>query len=165
MSKLDMDMMSLQRREQRLELHLKAVRESFDYIVIDTSPSSNVLMMNAVTAADEFIFPTDFTEHSLDGIETVLEHIQDVKFIEEDEINYLVVPSKVNKSAKKSLTYGRDYCSERFPDNTAQTYIWEKIAAFRDAELKHLPVSVAQPASEAAMYYKRLAQEVIDNAI
>lgn len=165
MSKLDMDMMSLQKREQRLELHLYAVRDSFDFVIIDTSPSSNVLLMNAVSAADEFLFPTDFTEHSFDGIDTVLEHIQDVKFIEEDEINYLVVPSKIHRTAKRSLGYGKDYCSERFPDNTASTYIWEKVADFRDAELRHLPVSVARPSSESAMYYKRLAQEVIENVI
>ncbi|KEY91493.1 chromosomal partitioning protein (plasmid) [Candidatus Photodesmus blepharus] len=165
MSKLEMDMMGLQRREQRLDLHLSAIKEKFDFIIIDTSPSSNILMMNAVSASNEFIFPTDFSEHSLDGIETILDHIQDVKFIDENEINFLVVPSKVNKSAKKSLRYGKNYCFERFPNNTAKTYIWEKLGAFRNAELRHLPVSVAQPASEAAMYYKRFSEEVINNEI
>lgn len=162
MTKLDMDMVSLQRREQRLEMQLKKVADEFDFVICDTPPTANTLVMNAVNAADEFIIPTEFKSNSLDGIDTVLDHIQEVKFCEEDEINFLVVPSKIDKRAKKSLTYGIEYCEERFPDNTAKTTIWQR-SDFTDAEFRSLPCSVANPASEAAMYYKNLANEVINN--
>jgi chromosome partitioning protein len=163
MSKLEMDMMSLQRREERLSIHLQSIQEEYDFVFIDTAPASLVLLMNAVYASEEFIIPVDFTENGLGGAESILQHIQDVKFIEEDEINYIILPSKINKIARNSLKYGLEFCKIRFPDNTADTIIWDHPGAFRDAEYRHLPVSVAKPASEAAMFYKRFAKEIINN--
>ena len=79
MTKLDMNMLSLTQREERLKLHLDKVKDQYDYIFIDTNPGTSVLGLNAVMAAPEFLFPTEYKEHSLDRVETLLEHIQDVK--------------------------------------------------------------------------------------
>lgn len=161
MTKLDMDMISLPKREERLKMHLDKLSDPFDFILIDTNPGTSVLGLNAVTAATEYLFPTEYKEHSLDGVETLLEHIQDVKFIDEDDIKFLIVPSKVNKTATRSLNYGQEYLSERWPNNTAKTTIWDR-AAFSEAELEHEPISVIRPKHEAATFYKNLAEEIIN---
>ena len=162
MTKLDMDMISLTRREERLKLHLDKVRGEYDFILIDTNPGTSVLGLNAVMAATEYLFPTEYKEHSLDGVETLLEHITDVKFCEEDEIKFLVVPSKVSKAAKKSLDYGVEYLSGRWPDNTSKTTIYDR-SLFTEAEMEHEPASVINRGHVAARYYKDLAREVIAN--
>lgn len=162
MTKLDMDMISLPRREERLKLHLAKVANEYDFILIDTTPGTSVLGLNAVFAATEFIFPTEYKEHSLDGVETLLEHIQDVTFVDEDEIKFLVVPSKISKTAKKALEYGEEYLSERWPENKSKTIIWDR-SLFTDAEFEHEPASVTNRGHVAARYYKELAREVIAN--
>ncbi len=162
MIKLDMDMISLTRREERLKLHLDKIKDQYDYILIDTNPGTSVLGLNAVMAATEFLFPTEYKEHSLDGVETLLEHIQDVKFCDEEDIKFIVVPSKISKTAKKALDYGQSYLQSRWPDNTAKTTIWDR-SAFTDAEMQHEPVSVVNRGHVAARYYKELAKEVIVN--
>ncbi|MGR5333667.1 ParA family protein [Photobacterium damselae] len=162
MTKLDMDMISLTRREERLKLHLEKIKHNYDYIIIDTNPGTSVLGLNAVMAATEFLFPTEFKEHSLDGVETLLEHIQDVKFCDEDEIKFVVVPSKISKTARKALDYGRSYLAGRWPNNTANITIWER-SLFTEAEMVHEPVSVVNKGHVAARYYKELAKEVIAN--
>lgn len=163
MTKLDMDMISLTRREERLKLHLDKVKDGYDFILIDTNPGTSVLGLNAVMAATEYLFPTEYKEHSLDGVETLLEHIQDVKFVEEDEIKFLVVPSKISKTARKALDYGTDYLAERWPNNIASTTIWDR-SLFTEAEMEHEPASVVNRGHVAARYYKELAKEVIANA-
>lgn len=163
MTKLDMDMISLPRRDERLKLHLDKIKHNYDFILIDTTPGTSVLGLNAVMAATEFVFPTEYKEHSLDGVETLLEHIQDVRFIDEDEIKFLVVPSKISKTAKKARAYGEEYLATRWPNNTAKTTIWER-AIFSDAEMEHEPVSVVNKGHVAARFYKDLAREVIANA-
>lgn len=160
MTKLDMDMISLPRREDRLKLHLDKIKDNYDFILIDTNPGTSVLGLNAVMAATEYLFPTEFKEHSLDGVEALLEHIQDVKFIEEEDIKFMVVPSKISKIAKKSLDYGHSYLSARWPNNTASTIIWDR-SLFSEAEMEHEPASVINKGHVAARYYKALAKEVL----
>lgn len=160
MTKLNMDMISLPRREERLRMHLDKIKSNYDFIVIDTNPDTSVLGLNAVMAATEYIFPTEYKEHSLDGVETMLEHIQDVTFLDEDEIKFLVVPSKISKAAKRSIAYGTEYLSERFPNNTAKTTIWDR-TLFTDAEFEHEPASVVSSGHVAAVFYKKLAKEVL----
>ncbi|MCD9496863.1 MULTISPECIES: ParA family protein [Photobacterium] len=162
MTKLDMNMISLTRREERLKIHLDKIKDKYDYILIDTNPGTSVLGLNAVMAATEFLFPTEYKEHSLDGVETLLEHIQDVKFCEESEIKFMVVPSKISKIAKKALDYGKGYLQGRWPKNTAKTTIWDR-SLFTEAEMLHEPASVVKSGHVAARYYKELAKEVIAN--
>lgn len=160
MTKLDMDMISLPRREERLKIHLAKLLKDYDFIIIDTNPGTSVLGLNAVIAATEYIFPTEYKEHSLDGVETLLEHIQDVRFIEENEIKFTVVPCRIDKRAKKSLEYGEQYLSVRWPNNVSKTTIWDK-TLFTAAEMDHEPASVVNAGHVAAMYYRDLAREVI----
>lgn len=162
MTKLDMDMISLPRREERLKFHIDKIKSNYDFIIIDTNPGTSVLGLNAVFAATEYIFPTEYKEHSLDGVETLLEHIQDVTFIDEDDIKFLVVPSKIDKRAKKAFDYGVEYLTARWPNNTAKTTIWDR-SLFSEAEFEHSPASALNPGHVAAVYYKDLAKEVIAN--
>ena len=162
MTKLDMDMISLTRREERLKLHLEKISGDYDFILIDTNPGTSVLGLNAVMAATEYLFPTTYTEHSLDGVEALLEHIQDVKFIDEDDIKFMVVPSKISKTAKKTLSFGTSYLSERWPEQISKTTIWDR-TLFTEAEMEHEPASTINKGHVAAMYYKNLAKEVIAN--
>lgn len=162
MTKLDMDMISLPRREERLKMHLEKIKNQYDYILIDTNPGTSVLGLNAVMAATEFIFPTEYKEHSLDGVETLLEHIEDVTFLDEADIKFLVVPSKIAKVEKRALAYGEEYLKSRWPNNTAKTTIWAR-SLFTEAEFEHEPASVINPGHVAASYYKKLAKEVIND--
>lgn len=163
MTKLDMDMISLTRREERLKIHLEKIKDKYDFILIDTNPGTSVLGLNAVMAATEYLFPTEFKEHSLDGVETLIEHITDVKFVDEDEIKFIVVPSKISKTAKKALAYGQEYLNSRWPENTSKTIIWDR-SLFTEAEYEHEPVSVINKGHVAARYYKELAKEVMSHA-
>ncbi|EDQ00903.1 Chromosome partitioning ParA family protein [Shewanella benthica KT99] len=162
MTKLDMDMISLPRREERLKIHLDKISSEYDFILIDTTPGTSVLGLNAVMAATEYVFPTEFKEHSLDGVETLLEHIQDVRFIDEEEIKFLVVPSKISRTARRALSYGKEYLAGRWPNNTSKTVIWER-SLFTEAEFEHEPVSALKAGHVASSYYKDLAKELISN--
>jgi len=92
----------------------------------------------------------------------LLEHIQDVKFVEEDEITFKVLPARIQKSAKRAFTYGTEYLKERWPEQTTNTVIWER-SLFVEAEFEHNPASITNKAHVAARYYKDLAKEIIDN--
>lgn len=68
-----------ERREFILREILKSVRNSYDYIIIDTPPALSVLTINAYTAADDLIIPMTPEILSLQGIAQLRETILAVK--------------------------------------------------------------------------------------
>lgn len=166
MTVLDRQVFSLSRSEERLTYQLnKLDTDEYDFLLIDTSPTATTLSMNATMACDEFLFPTDFTGLSLDGIDSIIEHIQDLKLIEEDEINFLVVPSSVDKKSVKTVRYGEEYIAAKYPDNRTKTVIWQKPAIFNEAVLRFLPIAAISNSDISSIHYKELAQEVLDNVL
>ncbi|WP_028113443.1 ParA family protein [Ferrimonas kyonanensis] len=162
MSKLDIDMISLPRREERLKLLLAPLLDQYDFVLIDTSPGTSVLGLNAVMAADSFLIPTEYTEDSLQGVDTYLKHICDVKFVTEDDIDYRVLPAKVDKRETNALAYGNEYLAALHPERQTETVIWSR-SVFKDAATEGEPLSVVKPGHVAAMYYRNLAREVIEH--
>mgnify|MGYP005745497263 CR=1 FL=1 len=163
MTRLDMDMQSLAKRDERLKRHLDPILDDYDFVLIDTSPSTSVIFLNAVTASTEFIFPTEYAQSSIEGIEELLEHIQNVTFQDEDEINFMVVPTKVHKSSKRAFEQYDPYLRDVYEGKVSKAIIWHRSAIFNEAEYQLEPVSVVKPGDTAAMFYKSLAREVVDN--
>lgn len=55
-------------KEYRLRESLETVRESYDYVVIDTPPALGILTINALSAATSAIIPAQADIYSLQGI-------------------------------------------------------------------------------------------------
>ncbi|MBO1273582.1 ParA family protein [Shewanella sp. 4t3-1-2LB] len=161
MTKLDMEMISLTKREERLSLQLKKLEHHYDYVLIDTNPGTSVLSLNAVTAADLYIIPTTYRDMSFDGIETFLQHVSDVRFIEEDQINYVILRTALKRASKRELEYGNSRIQAQWPNSVAKTVIWDR-SVFGEAELSRMPVSLFAPGHPAAAYYKDFAREIMN---
>lgn len=66
-------------KEYRLKDALEGVKETYDYIVIDTPPALGILTINALTACDSVIIPAQADIYSLQGIEQLAETMKPVK--------------------------------------------------------------------------------------
>ena len=51
----------------------------YDYVIIDTSPSRNMLVYNALVAADEIIIPLQADRYSIQGLSKLSETIQAIR--------------------------------------------------------------------------------------
>ena len=160
LTKLEMDMISITKREERLNMQLQKLGDDYDFHLFDTDPSASVLSLNAIVGANEFLFPTEMSDNSLEGIGEMLSHIAEVTFKEEDDIKFIILPCKVPAQEKTAIDYGQAYISELWPNNMAKTWIWNR-AAFRKAEADNMPVSMFAPGDNAAMFYKDLAKELV----
>jgi len=54
----EVELVSLENREKRLKNALEQIRLHYDYIFIDAPPSLGFLTLNAITAADSVIIPS-----------------------------------------------------------------------------------------------------------
>lgn len=66
-------------REKVLARLLDAVKDSYDYIIIDCSPSLGLITVNALTAADSVIIPVQAEYFALEGISKLLNTIRIIK--------------------------------------------------------------------------------------
>ena len=63
-------------KEFRLREALASVQDKYDYIILDTPPALGVLTINALTASDGVVVPTNADIFSLQGIDELNNTIQ-----------------------------------------------------------------------------------------
>jgi chromosome partitioning protein len=73
------ELIELPEREFVLKRRLAAVAESFDYILIDTPPSLNILTLNALVASDSVLVPIQCEYFALEGISDLIDTIERVR--------------------------------------------------------------------------------------
>ena len=75
----EIEMLNLENREQVLANILKPLRDEYDYILIDCSPSLGLITVNALTASDSVIIPVQCEYFALEGISKLLNTIKIIK--------------------------------------------------------------------------------------
>ncbi|GAB6010482.1 ParA family protein, partial [Dysgonomonas reticulitermitis] len=75
----ELEMISLENREMRLREVLSPLRDEYDYILIDCSPSLGLITVNALTAAGSVIIPVQCEYFALEGITKLLNTIKIIK--------------------------------------------------------------------------------------
>jgi chromosome partitioning protein len=75
----EIELVTLDRRERRLDRLLQPLRGEFDYIFIDTPPSLGLLTLNALVAADTVLVPLNCEYFALEGIAELLATIERVR--------------------------------------------------------------------------------------
>jgi chromosome partitioning protein len=149
-------------RERQLEKALRAVREDYDFVCIDTPPSLGLLTINALTAADKVIVPVQCEYLSMRG----LIQLQNTLSMIRDELNPDVeiegiLPTLVDSRtvhAKEAI----EILEENFGDRVFATRI-RKTIRFAEAPVKGTSVLKYDPDGVAAESYRDLAKEVLAN--
>ena len=68
----EVELATAERRERRLARVLDPVRSAYDYILIDCPPSLGLLTVNALTAADSVLIPTQCEYYALEGLSQLI---------------------------------------------------------------------------------------------
>lgn len=72
----EVEMVSFERREERMRETLEKIRNDYEFIVIDCSPSLGLITINALTAADSVIIPVQCEYFALEGLGKLLNTIK-----------------------------------------------------------------------------------------
>jgi len=75
----EIELMPLERREQRLADAIAAVAGDYHYALIDCPPSLNILTLNAFVAADSVLVPIQCEYYALEGLSALLDTIEGVR--------------------------------------------------------------------------------------
>ena len=75
----EIEIINLPQREKMMSNALAAIKEEYDYIIIDCSPSLGLITVNALTAADSVIIPVQCQYFALEGLGKLLNTIKIVQ--------------------------------------------------------------------------------------
>jgi chromosome partitioning protein len=72
----EIEMLNMAEREKVLKQVIEPLRQNYDYILIDCSPSLGLITVNALTAADSVIIPVQCEYFALEGLGKLLNTIK-----------------------------------------------------------------------------------------
>ena len=78
---IEIELVDKEKREYMLKQALESVKDQYDYILIDCSPSLGLLTLNALTAADSVVIPIQCEYFALEGLGKLLNTIKSVQKI------------------------------------------------------------------------------------
>jgi len=148
-------------RERALEKALASIKESYDYILIDTPPSLGLLTINAFVASDGVIVPVQCEYLSLRGL-VQLENT--LTMIRENLNPGVEIEGILPTMFDKRLLHSKeavDILQENFGDLVFKTRI-RKTIRYAEAPVKGQSVMAYDPTGDAAKLYRDLAKEVLN---
>jgi chromosome partitioning protein len=154
------ELVNLEGREFKLSQILDKVKDSYDFIVIDSPPSLGMLTLNALCAADEVLIPVQCEYLALEGLEQLLNTIN---LIKENLKPNLRIAGALLTMYNKTNRICRDVAKEvrrEFPGYVFDTVIPRQVAL---AEAPRYGKTIMQyaPTSQAAQSYRELAEELV----
>ena len=156
----EIEMLNLEHREQLLKHVLDQVRDEFDYILIDCSPSLGLITVNALTASDSVIIPVQCEFFALEGIAKLLNTIKIIKskLNPSLRIEGFLLTMFDNRLRLSNQVY--EEVKRHFGDLVFNTVIARNV---RLSEAPSHGVSVIEydPSSRGAKQYTALAKELI----
>ncbi len=72
----ELELVNLENREEKMRVALAPIRDDYDFIIIDCSPSLGLITVNAMTAADTIIIPVQCEYFALEGLGKLLNTIK-----------------------------------------------------------------------------------------
>jgi chromosome partitioning protein len=149
-------------RERSLEKALREVAGDYDFVCIDTPPSLGLLTINALTAASKVIVPVQCEYLSMRG----LVQLQNTLKMIQENLNPDVRIEGILPTMLDSRTVHAKEAVEILEENFGELVFKSRIKKaikFAEAPVKGASVLKYDPQSNAASYYRDLAEEVLAN--
>lgn len=149
-------------REVRLKRALEAVKDQYDYMVIDCPPSLGLLTINALTASDAVLIPVQCEYYALEGLSQLLNTVRLVqKHLNTDLTIEGVLLTMLDARTNLGIQV-IDEVKKYFQDKVYNTIIPRNIR-LSEAPSHGQPIIIYDPRSRGAEVYLDLAKEVVVN--
>lgn len=128
LAKSEMEMLSIVGREQVLQEVLKPIKNDYDFILIDCSPSLGILTYNALTSCDFVLIPTLSDYLPIVGISQLFLSIEQIKKRLNPSIEVLGIFIAMYDSRKNIVKDIAENLEKRFPKEMMKTRIRMNVA-------------------------------------
>jgi len=150
-------------RERALEKALAPVRDTYDYILIDTPPSLGLLTINALVASNGVIVPVQCEYLSLRGLVQLENTLSMIRENLNPEVGIEGILPTMYDNRTLHAREAVEILQENFGDLVFDTRI-KKTVRYAEAPVKGTSVLKYDPSGSAAQAYRDLAKEVLNGA-
>ncbi|MEN8139596.1 MAG: AAA family ATPase [Thermodesulfobacteriota bacterium] len=148
------------RFEQILASRLQGVRGSIDTVIIDTPPSIEFFTLNALTAAQSVIIPSQCEYLAMHGVGHIIEAIETIKKLQGKELNYRILITLFQEENTVAQVIMKKM-AERFAGHLFNTKI-NYDPKVQEAQILNRPLVAYDGAAPAAVQYSGLAREITE---
>jgi len=157
----EIEMLNFQHREKLLKELLAKIKNRYDYILIDCSPSLGLITVNSLTAADSVIIPVQCEYFALEGIAKLLNTIKIVKSKLNPALEIEGFLLTMYDSRLRLANQVYEEVKKHFGAMVFTTVIQRNIK-LSEAPSHGQPVLLYDPDSRGSHHYMQLAKELIE---
>ncbi len=145
----------------RLKDKVEAVRETYEFVIVDTPPALGLITVNALVAATHLLVPVQSSYFALEGTDDLLETVERIRSRPNPNLKLL---GAVITLHDRRTTLARDVhkaIGEVFGDRLFRTTISKSIR-LEESPAHRESIFTFAPQSSGAYEYYRLCEEVIE---
>ena len=157
----EIEMLQISDGEEVLEKLLAPIRNDYDYILIDCSPSLGLITVNALTAADSVIIPVQCEYFALEGISKLLNTIKIIKSKLNPKLEIEGFLLTMYDSRLRLARQIYDEVKRHFQELVFKTVIQRNVK-LSESPSHGLPVILYDADSTGAKNHLALAKEIIE---
>jgi chromosome partitioning protein len=156
----EIELVNVEEREKVLSKVLAPLKENYDYILIDCSPSLGLVTVNSLTAANTVIIPVQCEFFALDGLSKLLNTIKIIKSNLNPKLDIAGFLMTMYDSRLRLANQVYEEVKNHFKDLIFDTLIQRNVK-LSEAPSYGKPIVSYDPDSKGALNYMQLAEEVI----
>ena len=156
----EVELVSVMSREHRLKEKLDAIKDHYDFIIIDCPPSLGLITLNAFTASNSVLIPVQCEYYALEGLGQLLNTINLVKKhlnkdIEIEGALLTMYDARTNLS-NQVVKEVKKYFNDKVYKNVIPRNV-----ILCEAPSYGMPISVYDPRSKGAKSYEKFVKEFL----
>jgi chromosome partitioning protein len=156
------EMVELPGREFILKQLLAPILERFDYVLIDSPPSLNILTLNGLVAADSVLVPIQCEYYALEGLTDLFDTLARIRRTLNSSLSVQgILLTMFDERTNLSLQV-RDELKKHFADKVLETVIPRNVR-LAEAPSFGKPALLYDIRSKGAESYIRLAKEILNH--
>lgn len=146
-------------RETRLRRALEAIKDDYDYVLIDCPPSLGLLTVNGLAAAHEVMVPIQCEYYALEGLGQLLRNVDLVRRNLNPSLEVSTIVCVMYDRRTKLADQVVSEVREHFGDKVCRTMV-PRAVRISEAPSFGQPIITFDPLSRGAIAYRDVAKEV-----
>lgn len=157
----EIEMINIKNREERMREALNTVKNEYDFILVDCSPSLGLVTVNALTASDSVIVPVQCEYFALEGLGKLLNTIKIIQSRLNTELEIEGILLTMYDARLRLANQVVEEVNTHFKDLVFKTIIPRNIRLSESPSFG-LPAIAHDAESKGTQSYLNLAQEILD---
>jgi chromosome partitioning protein len=161
LSAAELQLVNMNRREDRLRNALKPIRDSVEFVLIDCPPSFGLLTVNALSAADSVLIPMTCDYYTLLGVRLLLDTVAEIQREVNPNLTIEgILPTRFDARtlhAREMLQRAKDELGDHY--RVFETVVRESVR-FKESPIAGQSILAYARSSDGAKAYRSLAEEI-----